>query len=432
LADGGAHAECRKNIGIETIKTRPEGIGMEHNAPFYWQHGKQTVCRTWVAGAGGLLMYLAGLWGAPVAAAAAPLLVCKTGCSYTSIQSAVDAAASGDQIFIGRGVYTENVTIVGKSVVLDGSGPDLTVVDGGGVASVFTLGSGHGSTSDLVVLKNLTITHGLAGNYPQDSGGGITVQAGAALDLISCDVTKNEAQNGGGIEVNTPNGATTTISDSTVESNTAAIGTHGEFGFGAGINVESGSTIVVSGTTFRANQTFGYGGGLQTALGAHATVTNSVFYANVAEGRKGQYFYFPGYGGGIDANSDITISNSTFLANLSDFGGGISVSLSGGPQSIVGSTISHNGLKQDPPGPPYLGDCDGGDSCGSGGIYVGYNNSNPNALLSLDHDYVGQNDAYVGDVGVYSFNGAPLARIKYTNSTIGDPKNSGCIGNGCP
>jgi hypothetical protein len=63
---------------------------------------------------------------------------------------------------------------------------------------------------------------------------------------------------------------------------------------------------------------------------------------------------------------------------------------------------------------------------------VGYNNSNPNALLSLDHDYVGQNDAYVGDVGVYSFNGAPLARIKYTNSTIGDPKNSGCIGNGCP
>ncbi|HUS96305.1 MAG TPA: right-handed parallel beta-helix repeat-containing protein, partial [Hyphomicrobiaceae bacterium] len=51
---------------------------------------------------------------------------------YDSIQQAVNAAASGDTVRVAEGVYSENVTISGKSLVLAGAGPGrsfLTTTD---------------------------------------------------------------------------------------------------------------------------------------------------------------------------------------------------------------------------------------------------------------------------------------------------------------
>jgi hypothetical protein len=47
----------------------------------------------------------------PVRAAVGTLKVCPAGCTYSSIQAAVDAASSGDTIDIGKGVYHETVRI---------------------------------------------------------------------------------------------------------------------------------------------------------------------------------------------------------------------------------------------------------------------------------------------------------------------------------
>lgn len=55
---------------------------------------------------------------APAVAGAATLQVCST-CTYTTIQGAVNAAASGDSIEIAAGTYNESVSIAGaRSLVL--------------------------------------------------------------------------------------------------------------------------------------------------------------------------------------------------------------------------------------------------------------------------------------------------------------------------
>ena len=47
---------------------------------------------------------------------------------YTTIQSAVDAASSGDVIYIDPGTYIEAVNCVGKNIHMIGCGPDITII----------------------------------------------------------------------------------------------------------------------------------------------------------------------------------------------------------------------------------------------------------------------------------------------------------------
>ncbi|MGD9890503.1 MAG: hypothetical protein AB7U18_04320, partial [Dehalococcoidia bacterium] len=58
---------------------------------------------------------------------AATLVVCKHGCPYTSIQSALKAATSGDTIQIRKGSYNEKLEIT-KNVALVGAGARETSI----------------------------------------------------------------------------------------------------------------------------------------------------------------------------------------------------------------------------------------------------------------------------------------------------------------
>src|SRR5277367_3999835 len=83
-----------------------------------------------------LLMFAASAltWISPPTVAAATLRVCLSGCTYTTIQSAMNAAQTGDRITIGAGTYTENLLmfapLAAKSLTLVGSGAARTIVDG--------------------------------------------------------------------------------------------------------------------------------------------------------------------------------------------------------------------------------------------------------------------------------------------------------------
>lgn len=77
---------------------------------------------------------------------------------FSTIQQAIDAAASGDTVRIKAGTYFENLVVMGKAVHLKGSG--AVIVDGlsGGVAHgpVVWLKTGADGSS----VRNLTLRHG--------------------------------------------------------------------------------------------------------------------------------------------------------------------------------------------------------------------------------------------------------------------------------
>jgi hypothetical protein len=97
----------------------------------------------------------------PAAASATDRNVCG-GCTYTTIQAAVDASATGDNVIVGAGLYVESVvvpgtiSIIGPSAAIDGSSravPDASEAiirtDGAGPA----LQVGSGTTIDGVIAE---------------------------------------------------------------------------------------------------------------------------------------------------------------------------------------------------------------------------------------------------------------------------------------
>src|SRR4051812_29624134 len=67
---------------------------------------------------------------AAAARAGNTLTVCASGCGYTSIQAAVDAASSGDTISISAGTYNVPGHLkVTKGLTIQGAGKDATTID---------------------------------------------------------------------------------------------------------------------------------------------------------------------------------------------------------------------------------------------------------------------------------------------------------------
>jgi hypothetical protein len=103
------------------------------------------------------------------------------------IQSAIDASSKGDYISIAPGTYRENL-VVKKSLNLEGSGPDKTIIDGQRTGSVIKV-----KDSDArMYIKGLALTNGSAEN-----GGGVDTLGDLTLDNFR--IFSNRAEYGGGV-----------------------------------------------------------------------------------------------------------------------------------------------------------------------------------------------------------------------------------------
>lgn len=241
---------------------------------------------------------------------AAEITVCPTGCNYTSIQAALNAASDGDIIIIGPGVYTQGIIGTGKRLTLQGAGANSTIINGTSTFNTVTILS-----SGVVTITDVTIQNGR-----NAFGGGIMNEG--YLVLVNAVVRDNVAtQHGGGIWSN--GGSTLIIKNSTIEDNVSSF-------FGGGII--SYGTAIINNSTIKNNRSNALtGGGIMASGSTPFILSNSTI-----SGNKGVV------GGGIrvDNNSTILLSNTTISNNTATSqGGGISI---GGTAILTNTIIAGN------------------------------------------------------------------------------------------
>lgn len=239
---------------------------------------------------------------------------------FTSIQDAVDSSAAGDTIYIYTGTYTgagDEVVHV-DSIELELIGVGDVVVDGQNQRRCFRLqGPEKGLTQ--IRLENLTLVNGEAvsssGSGWAGNGGGL--HAEGEVELHGCTVKDcHSDQNGGGVALSAPNGATFYYTQlSLFDCNVQYCSANGD---GGGIYNREAELILETSSVLN-NYAFGNGGGI--AARQVATPWGSCLVEGLVSGNRAEK-----NGGGIYSNAmgvQVLGEVSENKAHMDGDGGGI-------------------------------------------------------------------------------------------------------------
>jgi hypothetical protein len=202
-----------------------------------------------IAGTAAVSLMLAAFVPAVHSAEASRWEVCASGCQYQDVGAAIIAAADGDTITIGPGVYPGGLTI-DRSLRLVGAGASRTIIRGGG--PVITIGVFAADTEPAVTIRGVTITGGVSRTSP------ISTPFGGQEGIWAT---------GGGVEIppaaDFALGATTTIVDSVIADNRVAPSnilhfqppcvTACQFAGGAGGGIDNWGNLTLTRTTVSGN-----------------------------------------------------------------------------------------------------------------------------------------------------------------------------------
>ncbi len=207
---------------------------------------------------------------------------------------------------LGGGINSSNTTMTLTNTVVQQNSAGLV---GGGLR---TLGGS-------VAFESATIQD----NTSQFGEGGLSSSQGT-VDLNETTVSGNVAVNGRAGGIFAGDNITFTVSNSTIEDNTASGGGGGIY-YGGG----STSTAVITSSTIRGNQS-SFGGGI-TSLSSGFVIRDTTINNNVSAK----------LGGGLANSGSVDIINSTISGNTANAEGGGIASFSG-QLGIVNSTIVRN------------------------------------------------------------------------------------------
>ena len=293
----------------------------------------------------------------PAAATTYTVLPDGTG-DFPNIQAAIEAAADGDVIELGDGLFTgpgnHDIYFLGKAITVKSAADqaDLCIIDCQGSAATprrgFLFADGEGQDS---VLRDVTVTNGYApvspylerggcihvrfasprflrcvfrGGHAASSGGGVHVRNGDPV-FVECTFTQNSAGMGGGLDTQI---ASVSLSSCVFENNQAVLGG------GAALRDAGPYPLSLSSCVFIGNAAEQTGGGLVTGEG-RAELFGCEFIGNTAATAGAAR---------IESTEETAIKSCLFLDNEGFSGvGGLSQYVSPGtPVVLYGCTFARN------------------------------------------------------------------------------------------
>ena len=232
------------------------------------------------------------------------------GNDHTTVQSAIDAASSGDTVTLCAGTFDGLAKVDGKVLTIDGEGEgvsELTAQTG----PIFEARNGAD-----VTIRDVTIRDG------DCTGGWCGVYVGNGSSLLAEDVTIKDIDGtwSPGIKVSDSDA---TLNRVTVRNITGNSNCAGVVVFDA---TATATDLVVDGTVCTD-----LGGGIQVTAGSTATFTNPMVMNNVAT-----------VGGGLFVNdSTVVVNGGQIVDNIADEGGGIDAGWHA-DVTLNGTTIQDN------------------------------------------------------------------------------------------
>jgi len=275
-----------------------------------------------------------------VAASAATINVgpAGSGAAYTTIQSGINAANTGDTVVVAPGTYYENLSIQSKSITLKSTqGASQTIIDGGKQNVVIQINQ----TVDLnTVVDGFTIQNGATGLSP--SAGGITVYGFATIqnNTVQANFGQSISIAGGanvlnnhilpigpggpgsycyvyalpGITLDSYDIPNMTIPRSILRGN--LIEGDGTECSGEGISVDATNPVLIENNIIHgAESGIGISDGNRIDTQVHVIVNQNLVYANRYNGLYFDYFFFVGSTPYGEGPVTMIAANNTFVGN---------------------------------------------------------------------------------------------------------------------
>jgi len=251
------------------------------------------------------------------------LVVCASGCRFSQVGQAIQAARDGQEVLVEPGVYRENL-VIDKSVVVRGAGSGQTLLEAGTPSPGVRIRGGRDvvvALSGLRLAQSENLRGGSAGCIPQPEScrNGVIVSGNVQADLTdilisgnadtglwvtedaSVTLTRADISRNGTAGVAMAGTAQLTVGDSNISEN------RGASVISAGIRVGGQAKLTLVGSTVARNSF----SGVWILDGGSADISNTVI-------RHSAGGFDLGAGLVVDGTATVTVQGSTIDENGTD------------------------------------------------------------------------------------------------------------------